>query len=103
MKFVVRKLRLAEEDALEAAAWYDERQAGLGDEFLDEVDRAIRALGESALHHRIRFADVRRAAVTRFRFYGIYYTVREDEVWILAILHGRRHPRVLEARAKQFG
>ncbi len=103
MNFVVRKLPLAEQDALEAAIWYEERQPGLGGEFLDEVDRAVRELSDSALHNRIRFADVRRAAVRRFKFYGIYYTVREDEVWVLAIFHGRRHPRVLQERLEGVG
>jgi toxin ParE1/3/4 len=103
MSFVVRKLRLAEEDALEAAIWYEGRQTGLGGDFLDEIDRAVRALSGSALHNRIRFADVRRAAVARFKFYGIYYTVQQNEVWILAIFHGRRHPRVLQARVARLG
>ncbi len=98
MSFVIRKLRLAEEDALEAALWYEEQQPGLGSEFLDEVDRAVLTLTKSAQHNRIRFADVRRAAVHRFKFYGIYYTIRANEVWILAIFHGRRHPRVLRER-----
>jgi len=53
------------------------------------------------LRNRIRFADVRRAPVARFKFYGIYYTVRENEVWILAIFHGRRHPRVLQERVER--
>ena len=56
MSLVVRKLPLAEQDALDAAIWYEQRRPGLGEEFLHEVDRAVRALGESALHHRIRFA-----------------------------------------------
>lgn len=101
MSLVVRKLPLAEQDALDAAIWYEEHQPGLGEEFLDEIDRAARALGDSALHHRIRFADVRRASIHRFRFYGIYYTIREEEVWILAIFHGRRHPRRLQKRVGQ--
>jgi plasmid stabilization system protein ParE len=75
----------------------------LGGEFLDEIDRAVRALSESALHNRIRFADVRRAAVARFKFYGIYYVVHQNEVWILAIFHGRKHPRVLRERVEQVG
>jgi hypothetical protein len=61
VSFVVKKLLPAEQDALEAAIWYEERQSGLGDEFLTEVDRAVRALGETALLHRVRFADLRRA------------------------------------------
>jgi toxin ParE1/3/4 len=103
MSLVVRKLPLAEQDALDAAIWYEQRRPGLGEEFLDEVDRAVRALGESALYHRIRFGDVRRASIHRFRFYGIYYLIRDDEVWILAIFHGRRHPRALQERAARVG
>jgi len=102
MSFVVKKLPLAEQDALEAAIWYEERQPGLGDEFLSEADRAVEALSESALLHRIRFADVRRAPIHRFKFYGVYYIVREQEVWILAIFHGRRHPRWLQRRRGQM-
>ncbi len=75
----------------------------MGDEFLDEVARAVSALSESAFHHRIRFADVRRAVLHRFKFYGVYYTVRGNEVWILAIFHGRRHPRALEKRIEKNG
>ncbi len=101
MSFVVKKLPLAEQDALDGAIWYEKRQPGLGGEFLDEVYRAAEALSESALHHRIRFADVRRMPVHRFKFYGIYYVVRQDEVWILAIFHGRRHPRTLAERVTQ--
>ena len=101
MSFVVKKLSPAEQDALEAAIWYEGRQPGLGDEFLTEVDRAVRALGETALLHRVRFADVRRAPVHRFKFYGVYYIVHEQEVRILAIFNGRRHPRALEERRRK--
>ena len=102
MSFVVKKLPPAEQDALDAAIWYEKRQPGLGDEFLTEVDRAVRALGEIALLHRIRFADVRRAPIHRFKFYGVYYIVHEQEVWILAIFHGRRHPRGLAAQREEI-
>jgi plasmid stabilization system protein ParE len=74
----------------------------LGEEFLNEVDRAVRALSDSARLHRIRFSDVRRAPIHRFKFYGIYYTIREKEAWILAIFHRRRHPRRLEERRGQI-
>ena len=102
MSFAIKRLPIVEQDALEAAIWYEERQPGLGDEFLSEADRAVEALSESALLHRIRFADVRRAPIHRFKFYGVYYIVREEEVWILAIFHGRRHPRGLQRRRGQM-
>ena len=102
MSFRVKNLPPAEQDALEAAIWYEGRQPGLGDEFLTEVDRAVRTLGETALLHRLRFADVRRAPVHRFKFYGVYYIMHEQEVWILAIFHDRRHPRRLEERRREI-
>jgi toxin ParE1/3/4 len=98
MKFVVKTLPLAEQDALDAALWYDEREQSLGDDFLDEVDSAVERLSRDALIHRIRFADVRRASIRRFKFYGVYYVVHEQEVWIIAIQHDRRHPRHLQPR-----
>ena len=103
MSFVVKKLRLAEDDAVAAAVWYDEREPGLGDDFLGEVDAAARTLADNALSHRVRFADVRRAPVRRFKSYGIYYLVRSEEVWIIAIHHGRQHPRWLQERRQQVG
>ena len=103
MSYVVKKLPPVETEVLEAAVWYDERQKGLGQDFLYEVDRALRALTGDALLHRIRFADVRRAPVPRFKFYGVYYIVRQNEGWVLAVFHGRRHPRLLGERLGQLG
>ena len=101
MTFVVKKLPIAEQDTFEAAVWYDERELGLGDDFLDEVDAAVQRLTRDALIHRVRFADVRRAPIRRFKFYGIYYLVCEQEVWVIAIEHGRRHPRHLQQRRRE--
>ncbi len=103
MSFVVKKLRPAEHDALEAAVWYDEQEAGLGDEFLNEVEAAVQTLSRDAMIHRVRFGDVRRASVQRFRFYGVYYVVQGQEVWVIAIEHGRRHSRHLHKRLRQVG
>jgi hypothetical protein len=66
MSFGIRAPRVVEEDQLLAAAWYDEQQPGLGDEFLDEVELVISSLPESALLHSIRFADVRCARSAGF-------------------------------------
>jgi hypothetical protein len=67
MSFVLKRLPLAEQDGLDAAIWYEERRSGLREDFLDEIDRAVCALARDALLHRIRFADVRRAPVRRFK------------------------------------
>lgn len=38
----VRFLTLAQQELDDAVAWYNEQAAGLGYDFLDEVDRAVR-------------------------------------------------------------
>ncbi|MCI0746757.1 MAG: hypothetical protein L0Y58_15250 [Verrucomicrobia subdivision 3 bacterium] len=103
MSFVVKRPRLVEEDQLLAAAWYDEQQVGLGDEFLDETEAVIASLAESAPRHSIRFADVRCVRLKRFRKYGVYYVIRGNEVRLLAIHHGARDPHWLHDRRRQLG
>jgi plasmid stabilization system protein ParE len=103
MKFALKKLPPAEAEEIEAACWYDEQQAGLGDRFLDAVDAAIRSLSHNALIHRVRYADVRRVGVPGFPNYGVFYYVKSGEVRIISVFHGSRDPRWLHERRKQLG
>ena len=100
MSFAVRKLKPAERDALVAARWYDEQRLGLGDDFLDEVAAVTDALARHALLHAIRFADVRRAPLKRFRQYGVFYFLDGDAVIVFSVFHGARHPRWLRERRR---
>jgi plasmid stabilization system protein ParE len=103
MSYALRILTPADADAVEAALWYDAEAPGLGAEFLEEVNLAAKRLAHNPEIHRIRFADVRRAPVHRFKFYGLYYLVQAGEVWVIAVHHGRRNPRWLRERRKQLG
>ncbi len=102
MSYAVKILTPADDDAVQAALWYEAQLAGLGAEMLAEVNAAAQALAENPEIHRIRFADVRRAPVRRFKFYGVYYLIRGNEVWVIAVHHGRRHPRWLRERRRQI-
>jgi hypothetical protein len=103
MNFVVRKPRPVEDDQLAAALWYDKQQLGLGDEFLDESEFVITSLSTTALLHSPQFADVRCARLRRFHQYGVFYVIRGQEVRLLAIQHGARHPNRLHKRRQQLG
>ena len=59
MNFVVKKISLAELDAADAAVWYESQLAGLGGDFLDEVEAAFSSLEHDALQHAVRFSEVR--------------------------------------------
>jgi hypothetical protein len=98
MKFVVKKPRYVDDDQLAAALYYDEKERGLGDDFLNESDAVISALSQNAELYSIRFADVRCIRLKRFKPYGVYYIIRGKEVIVLAIHHGARDPQWLQQR-----
>jgi toxin ParE1/3/4 len=103
MSYAVKILTPADFDAVEAALWYDAQVPGLGADFLEQVNLAAQQLANNPEIHRIRFADVRRAPVHRFKFYGLYYLIQDAEIWVIAVYHGRRHPRWLRERRKEIG
>ena len=73
MSFAVKKPRLIEDDLLADAAWYDDQQPGLGDDFLDESDAVIASLSTSGRLYSVRFEDVRCVRLRRFHKYGDFY------------------------------
>ena len=78
-----RRLPPAVADIITAAEWYDDQQPGLGDDFLTEVDAVIRSLPLNPCAHAVRLADVRCARLKRFKRYGVYYFVWQEEVIVL--------------------
>lgn len=91
MTFDVRIRPEAEQDMTEAALWYEQQQRGLGQEFLDEAVAVFVRLAETPLGYELVHRSVRRALLRRFPF-AVFYTFEEDVV-ILGVLHGSRHPR----------
>jgi plasmid stabilization system protein ParE len=84
----------AEADITDAAIWYHNRQAGLGEEFLAEVQAAIERAAANPRHHRRlrRRPEVRRVATPRFPF-QIFFIVRPDNIVVFRVLHAARHDR----------
>ncbi len=103
MIYAVKILTPADTDVVQAALWYEARLPGLGTEFMAEVNVAAQRLTKNPEIHRVRFADVRRAPVKRFKFHGIYYVIQSGEIWVLSVHHGRRHPRWLHERRRPLG
>ena len=81
----------------EAVDYYEDCQAGLGCEFLEEVYATIARIlqypnGWSPLSRRVR-----RCLTRRFP-YGVIYHAKEEHVLILAVAHSHRRPEYWTGR-----
>jgi len=91
MKRRVRFDSAAELELNEAADYYDLESSGLGGVFLDEVERALAQVADFPDAAAPVLAGVHRRLLTKFP-YALLYSLRADEVRILAVAHQKRRP-----------
>ena len=82
---------LARAELSEAASFYGMRSSSLRMGFLASVEAALIQLLEYPEAAQIVRGDVRRKPLPRFP-YNLLYTIRGDEIRILAVAHQSRRP-----------
>ncbi|MFO0843937.1 MAG: type II toxin-antitoxin system RelE/ParE family toxin [Gemmataceae bacterium] len=82
----------------DAHDWYEQRQAGLGRDFLDEVERVLGEIAANPARYGFAEGDVREGLLTRFP-YAVYYRVLTDRVRVLAVFHTARDPSGWQSRS----
>ena len=87
----VRFLTLAQQELDDATAWYNERAEGLGQEFLDELDRTVRRTISFPRSCPEIEAGIRRCLIARFP-YGLIYGIDDDTIVVVAVAHLHRRP-----------
>jgi len=75
----------------EAAAFYESRRSGLGAALTLEVEAAIDRMRQNPKAGRVIEQDVRRCLTHTFP-YGILYTVEQESILIVAVMHLHRQP-----------
>ena len=88
----VRFLTLAQREVDDTVAWYDGQAAGLGQEFLDELDRAVRRATAFPMSCPEIEPGVRRCLLARFP-YGLIYGLDGEMLVVVAVAHLHREPR----------
>ena len=81
----------ADEELEAAALWYEDRQPGLGDAFLDEFERTLRRVVAEPERWRNIRGDNRKLNLRRFP-YAVVYSVRIDTIYVKAVMHLHRRP-----------
>jgi plasmid stabilization system protein ParE len=86
----------AEDDVLEARAWYESRRLGLGQEFALAIETLIDRIAANPTVFPVVQSETRRAVLSRFP-YAIYFRSSDEAIVVLAI-HGRQHPSRWQTR-----
>ena len=87
----------ADAEFIEAQVWYESRREGLGARFAAAVDAHMVRVLATPLAFPCVHGATRRAVMTSFP-YAVYYQVVSEEIVVLAIMHGSRHPRLWRSR-----
>lgn len=81
----------ARDDVELAFAWYERQRRGLGFEFLDCIEAAVKRLIDNPDMYRIRYLHFRGCVVRRFPF-SVFYTVEESEIVVHSVFDNRQDP-----------
>ncbi len=98
----------AEEELYQGVAWYDDREAGLGDDLLAEVARWFDVIAESPAtwpcwpRSPTVGVPIRRVVLDRFP-YSIAYQAFPARVWVVAISHWSKPPEYWMDRVEGAG
>jgi plasmid stabilization system protein ParE len=79
----------ANADIGSAVLWYQRINPNLAFRFLSETDKTIRLIRQYPLSFPLVTGVIRRAVLHRFR-YSIYFSLKNDEVSVIAVLHQRQ-------------
>jgi hypothetical protein len=94
----VRLSSLAALDLQQARDWFDQREAGLGDRFLESVEQTLQRISTNADQYQIVLLDLHRAPIRPFQ-YSLWYRVLPDESIVVAALSDRRDLSLARRRA----
>jgi plasmid stabilization system protein ParE len=86
-----------EAELLDARAWYEGERAGLGGIFVAAVEATVTAILQNPLAYPRVKGETRRALIRRFP-YAVYFRPIDNEIIVLAVMHGRRNPRHWRSR-----
>lgn len=81
----------AGEELVISSKFYDTKVTGLGDKFLNEIERMIQVLEDTPLLGVELEHPFRKAVLHRFPF-SLIYTVEENKLWIVSVAHQRLKP-----------
>lgn len=81
----------ADQEFLEAIDYYETQQPGLGEDYYAEIMATSARILKSPEAWPVLEGDIRRCLSHRFP-YGILYSIEDEMIYILTVMHLRRQP-----------
>ena len=82
----------AKDDIELAFEWYERQRRGLGFDFLDCVEIAVKSILKNPNLYRIFYSNFRTCVIRRFPF-SVFYTIENNEIIIHSIFDNRQDPK----------
>ena len=95
MTYQLSLLPEVEEDAFAGYRWYEERSAGLGDQFLEALYNGIQDLPSNPLLYGVIHEGIRRRLLRRF-LYAIYFSIDEERILVIGVFHCAHDPQRID-------
>lgn len=92
----------AERDVITHYNWYEDREPGLGEDFLRCVEACVLRIQRNPRLYPTVVDELRRALVRRFPF-EIFYELAENSIFIYSVFHSSQDPKKWRARLKDIG
>ena len=87
----------AEADIAQAYDWYEQRDVGLGAEFIRCVESCVNGIQRHPEMYPMVHQNVRQGITRRFP-YSVFYFSENDTVYIVSVFHSSRDPSVWQER-----
>lgn len=95
----VRFLPQAKDEFVEAAKFYERREEGLGDRFLDELENCLeRITSQPSLGNAVT-RTLRRRILRKFPF-SVIYAYEKKSIVVVAVAHTSRKPGYWKSRTE---
>jgi toxin ParE1/3/4 len=91
MRYNIELRSLAALEVIEAFDWYEEQRAGLGEEFLYELDEFYKGLLDNPKTHSYYEKPVRQGKIKRFP-YLVVYEIIDKTIIVYSVFMSKRNP-----------
>ena len=82
----------AEAEMREGHAWYEEKEPGLGSDFVRSVDACVQLIRRHPEISPVVYRNIRQGVIRRFP-YSVFYIPTEEKIIVLSVFHSSREPK----------